>query len=53
MTTAYYTFQTRKVKVSGGADLLSLVPVAHPEAPALTADGKVLSPGPPGRDPGF
>lgn len=44
MTTAYYTFQTRKVKVSGGADLLSLVPVAHPEAPALTADGKVLSP---------
>lgn len=44
MTTAYYTFQTRKVKVSGGPDLLSLVPVAHPEAPALTADGKVLSP---------
>ena len=44
MTTTYYTFQTRKVKVSGGADLLSLVPVAHPEDPTLPAGGKALSP---------
>lgn len=44
MTTAYYTFQTRKVKVSGGPDLLSLVPVAHTEAQAAQDDGKVLTP---------
>lgn len=44
MTTAYYTFQTRKVKVSGGPDLLSLVPVAHTEAQAAQDDGKVLAP---------
>lgn len=44
MTTAYYTFQTRKVKVSGGPDLLSLVPVAHAEPQEVSADGKVLSP---------
>lgn len=44
MTTAYYTFQTRKVKVSGGPDLLSLVPVAHTEAQAAQDDGKALSP---------
>lgn len=43
MTTAYYTFQTRKVKVSGGPDLLSLVPVAHTEAQAAQDDGKVLA----------
>lgn len=44
MTTTYYTFQTRKVKVSGGPDLLSLVPVAHAEPQEVSADGKVLSP---------
>ena len=44
MTTAYYTFQTRKVKVSGGADLLTLVPVVKAKAPAVSADGKVLAP---------
>lgn len=44
MTTTYYTFQTRKVKVSGGPDLLSLVPVAHAEAQAVSDEGKMLSP---------
>lgn len=44
MTTTYYTFHTRKVKVSGGADLLTLVPVAQPEATPLSADGKILAP---------
>ena len=44
MTTTYYTFHTRKVKVSGGADLLSLVPVAQAEATAVSADGKILAP---------
>lgn len=29
MTTTYYTFRTRKVKVSGGTDLMTLVPVAQ------------------------
>lgn len=33
MTTTYYTFRTQRVKVSGGADLLTLVPVAQ-HAPA-------------------
>ncbi len=44
MTTAYYTFNTRKVKVSGGADLLTLVPVAQAESSVASADGKVLAP---------
>lgn len=44
MTTTYYTFQTRKVKVSGGPELLSLVPVAHAGPQEVSADGKVLSP---------
>lgn len=44
MTTTYYTFHTRKVKVSGGADLLTLVPVAQKEPSAVSADGKVLAP---------
>lgn len=44
MTTAYYTFNTRKVKVSGGADMLTLVPVAQAEPSAVSADGKVLAP---------
>lgn len=29
MTTTYYTFRTRRVKVSGGADLMTLVPIAQ------------------------
>lgn len=40
MDTTYYTFQTRKIKVSGGADLLTLVPAAV-TAPASPA-GEVL-----------
>ena len=44
MTTTYYTLLTRKVKVSGGADLLKVVPVARPEGPAVSADGKILAP---------
>lgn len=44
MTTTYYTFQTRKVKVSGGADLLTLVPVAQADSAQISADGKVLAP---------
>lgn len=38
MDTTYYTFETRKIKVSGGADLLTLVPAAAPASPA----GEVL-----------
>ncbi|MDE6108324.1 MAG: hypothetical protein K2F83_06605 [Oscillospiraceae bacterium] len=44
MTTAYYTFNTRKVKVSGGHDMLTLVPVAQTEPSVASADGKVLAP---------
>ena len=44
MTTMYYTLLTRKVKVSGGADLLKVVPVARPEATPVSADGKILAP---------
>ena len=44
MTTTYYTLLTRKVKVSGGHDLLKVVPVAHPEATPVSADGKILAP---------
>ena len=44
MTTAYYTFNTRKVKVSGGPDMLTLVPVAQAEPSAVSADGKVFVP---------
>ena len=44
MTTTYYTLLTRKVKVSGGADLLKLVPVAQSEPTAVSADGKILAP---------
>lgn len=44
MTTTYYTLLTRKVKVSGGADLLKVVPVARPEATPMSADGKILAP---------
>ncbi len=44
MTTAYYTFRTRKVKVSGGPDLLTLVPVAQAESSVASADGKILAP---------
>lgn len=29
MTTTYYTFRTRRVKVSGGSDRITLVPVAQ------------------------
>ena len=39
MDTIYYTFQTRKVKVSGGADLLTFVPAP---APAPADRGQVL-----------
>lgn len=38
MDTTYYSFETRKIKVSGGTDLLTLVPAAVPTAPA----GEVL-----------
>lgn len=44
MTTTYYTLLTRKVKVSGGADLLKVVPVAQPETTPVSADGKILAP---------
>ena len=44
MTTVYYTVETRKVKVSGGHDLLKVVPVAQPESTAVSADGKILAP---------
>lgn len=44
MTTAYYTFHTRKVKVSGGPDMLTLVPVTQAEPSTVSADGKVLAP---------
>lgn len=44
MTTTYYTFNTRKVKVSGGADMLTLVPVVQAEPSTVSADGKVLAP---------
>ena len=37
MDTIYYTLNTRRVKVSGGADLLTFVP-----APAPTPAGEVL-----------
>lgn len=40
MDTTYYSFETRKVKVSGGTDLLTIVPTAVP-APASPA-GEVL-----------
>lgn len=40
MDTTYYTFETRKIKVSGGADLLTIVPAAA-AAPAAPA-GEVL-----------
>lgn len=40
MDTTYYSFETRKIKVSGGADLLTIVPAAMP-APAAHA-GEVL-----------
>lgn len=38
MDTTYYSFETRKIKVSGGTDLLTIVPAAAPAAPA----GEVL-----------
>lgn len=40
MDTTYYSFETRKIKVSGGTDLLTIVPaaVAAPTSPA----GEVL-----------
>lgn len=38
MDTTYYSFETRKIKVSGGADLLTVVPAAAPASPA----GEVL-----------
>lgn len=41
MDTVYYTLKTRKVKVSGGADLLSFVSAAVP-APAAPGGGEVL-----------
>ena len=44
MTTMYYTLLTRKVKVSGGADLLKVVPVARPQETPVSADGKILAP---------
>lgn len=44
MTTTYYTLLTCKVKVSGGHDLLKVVPVARPEATPVSADGKILAP---------
>ncbi len=41
MDTVYYTLKTRKVKVSGGADLLTFVPSPAP-APAAQGSGEVL-----------
>lgn len=41
MDTVYYTMKTRKVKVSGGADLLTFVP-ADAAAPARAGAGEVL-----------
>lgn len=40
MDTTYYSFETKKIKVSGGADMLAVVPAAVP-APASPA-GEVL-----------
>ena len=39
MDTIYYTLNTRRVKVSGGADLLTFVPAP---APAPAERGQVL-----------
>ena len=39
MTTTYYTFRTRKVKVSGGPDLVTLVPEVQ-TAPAPRSAGE-------------
>lgn len=38
MDTTYYSFETKKIKVSGGADMLAVVPAAAPASPA----GEVL-----------
>ncbi len=38
MDTTYYSFETKKIKVSGGADMLAVVPAAVPASPA----GEVL-----------
>lgn len=42
MDTTYYSFETKKVKVSGGADLLTVVPAAGTARPASPA-GEVLN----------
>ena len=45
MDTTYYTFQTRKIKASGGADLVTFVPTAQPapQADELAHAGEVLN----------
>ena len=46
MDTTYYTFQTRKIKASGGAELVSFVPSLQPDPQAREAAapaGEVLN----------
>ncbi len=43
MDTVYYTLRSRKIKVSGGADLVTFVPAVQPMAkPGEKAAGEVL-----------
>ena len=46
MDTTYYTFQTTKIKASGGADLVTFVPTAQPapqDKPTADHAGEVLN----------
>ena len=45
MDTTYYTFQTRKIKASGGAELVTFLPTPQPapKADDHTAAGEVLN----------
>ena len=50
MDTTYYTFQTRKIKASGGAELVSFVPSLQPDpqakiavTPSAAPTGEVLN----------
>lgn len=42
MDTTYYTFQTRKIKVGNGADLVTFVPAAQPDPQTKAPAGEVL-----------
>ena len=46
MDTTYYTFQTRKIKASGGTDLVTFVPTVQPAPQSKPTDdrtGEVLN----------